>query len=538
MNSNFNTNPIFRTNSQITTNSLIPISLKSLFKLMLIIFLTVTLFAIRFSMYQKSVHPTGLDGYYYALQAKSFAETGSLENPDIKCAYYICGIFAKLTKDPIKAVKLWDAASSAFTSLGAFLVLFILTENFYYSLLAFLLVSVSPLFTLMGINYISNQTGLMFLFFFIAGILKTEKSSYKLIWISLSTLLFILTCLSHKVTLVFAIIFLLFFALTKLKKLITKIFRNKIVLISSASIIAITCIFLSLFFIRHLPRFQNAFSLPSLKLFNNNFLQNVFTEYGILELFFYYIAAYLILCLTIILFIISLQKKSETKNILQANKLIFLLSIPILYFPFWNLNRDMGTRLIQNSVTLSIPLLLYIIYYIPIKKIILNIFITISIITLFFVQFLTPNLYNPKKDPPFSIYQKVIEQIELPDDSLLIAHLGLNHVYTYYKNLRDCLNWNCDFEVKNNEIWRIAYGVNINRIKRIILENKEALIISNEEQLSEILENEIKKLPYDYILIKENLWNLYLQNEDKEISETLCNWFNPHEVRPGYIRRK
>ena len=51
---------------------------KIIYKTLTILILAVLLvltFKVRYQMYLKSNHPTGLDGYYYALQAKSFAET-------------------------------------------------------------------------------------------------------------------------------------------------------------------------------------------------------------------------------------------------------------------------------------------------------------------------------------------------------------------------------------------------------------------------------------------------------------------------------
>ena len=60
-----------------------------LFFTLLISFALVT--GVRFFMLQKSPEPNGLDGYFYALQAKSLVETGHLENPSFQCGYFLCG---------------------------------------------------------------------------------------------------------------------------------------------------------------------------------------------------------------------------------------------------------------------------------------------------------------------------------------------------------------------------------------------------------------------------------------------------------------
>ncbi|MBQ0003136.1 MAG: hypothetical protein KBT21_06330, partial [Treponema sp.] len=180
---------------------------------------------------------------------------------------------------------------------------------------------------------------------------------------------------------------------------------------------------------------------------------------------------------------------------------------------------------VQNSMIIAVPVLFYLVWNIFNSKIrkINSIFSTLIFVLLLFLFSRTPLLYNQKKDPPYDYYKKVIFNIELNDTSLLIAHLGLNHVYTYYKNLRDCLNWNCDFEVQDNDIWRLAYGANETRIKEI---------------LKEYDENHIQTIDLNYILIKEDLWQQYLLNEDAEIAETFNNFYNPYKTRPKYIRKK
>ncbi|HIW36909.1 MAG TPA: hypothetical protein IAA30_08025, partial [Candidatus Treponema faecavium] len=50
---------------------------------------TACVFAVRFAMLRKTPEPAGLDGYYYALQAKSLIERGALENPDYQTGYYL-----------------------------------------------------------------------------------------------------------------------------------------------------------------------------------------------------------------------------------------------------------------------------------------------------------------------------------------------------------------------------------------------------------------------------------------------------------------
>ena len=147
--------------------------------------------------------------------------------------------------------------------------------------------------------------------------------------------------------------------------------------------------------------------------------------------------------------------------------------------------------------------------------------------------------YFPKEDPPYSYYKKVASKIQLPSDTLLIAQLGLNHVYTYYNGLKDALNWLPDFEIAQEKIWRLAYGVNSSYLQTFFEEHALASE-SVDERLDEIPENYadlIEPIDSKYTLLCEDLWQFYLSHEEPEIAETYKNWYNPHEVRPSYIRK-
>ena len=200
-----------------------------------------------------------------------------------------------------------------------------------------------------------------------------------------------------------------------------------------------------------------------------------------------------------------------------------------MFFPFWNFNsgNEMGFRLYLSAMPFGITLIIFTIFT-SVKfenlsdrtKIIAS--CTTAILLISASIFLTPKIYNPRHDPPYKYYKSVVKNIELNDDSLLIAHLGLNHTYTYYKNLRWSLNYIPDFPVKGG-IWRLAYGASRTRIE-------EVLQVENSADITEI--------NTEYILIKENLWQQYLEKEEKEISDSFKNWYNPHMIRPSFIRRK
>ena len=495
-----------------------------LFFTLLISFALVT--GVRFFMLQKSPEPNGLDGYFYALQAKSLVETGHLENPSFQCGYFLCGACSFIFRNPILGVKVWSALSSAGISLAIFLLLYSLTGKTILSLFGFFLASASPTISLMGINYINNQTGILFLILYAASLSelskilpeKNCKPASKIFLCALTLCLFVLSALSHKLTLVFSFVLSLVVLLPIFFRILKK-YRalNLIVWLCGILIFLAGGFFAFKFFRLHSPRFANAFALPSLPALSHKSMQNAL-GLGTVEMSVYapllYLAAICVL-------------------ILKGPKRHLLLLVPAIYFPFWNLESDMGLRLWMTAVPLGIPLLLYFFSSIlpadgKLSKKIFPAVLCVLNFLLAIATFFTPRFYDPKTDPPYSYYKKVVRDIDLEKDSLLIAHLGLNHVYTYEKDLKDCLNWLPNFDVAKEKLWRLAYGVSERRI-RDVLESCNAM--------PETAKGFIRGIDQNYVLLREDLWQEYLSHEESDIAEALCNWYNPHEVRPDYIRK-
>ena len=127
----------------------------------------------------------------------------------------------------------------------------------------------------------------------------------------------------------------------------------------------------------------------------------------------------------------------------------------------------------------------------------------------------------------------------------MIAHLGLNHVYTYYNNLRDCMNWLPNYDIDEDKIWRLAYGADAGRIVEVLVADYVKNLPEEDMDRSDLLGDveserlfkEITQVDNNYVLLQESIWQKYLSYEDPEIAETFNNWYNPSEVRPEYIRR-
>ncbi|MCR5288456.1 MAG: hypothetical protein K6E51_00530 [Treponema sp.] len=482
-----------------------------------IVFLLASVFFVRLSMLHKSHEPNGLDGYFYALQARSFIETGHLENPSHEPGYYLCGICSFFTDTPINGVKFWSALSATLTCLAVFLLLFALTKHFLASTLGFLLTASSPTFASMSINFINNQTGICFLLLYVFFLIKLLQSfSFKHLLPAVTFLA--LSMISHKVTLLYAVAVTCIVLLPYIKQTFVSFYQKcntwntlyKVFILLAITIIFITgCIITYLFFARHSPRFVHAFALPSLPFIHHKRLSMSVTTFGTYEITFYFVILYILGCITFA------KKLHRTLALL----------IPALFFPMLNLDSDMGVRLFMNAVPLCIPLFvfeLYLVFSSIITKkgsIACGIF---ACLLLYVGLFLTPHVYNPKKDPPYSYYRQIVSKVTLADDTLLIAHLGLNHVYTYYNGLKDALNWLPDFAIPVEKTWRLCYGANENRI-RDMLQKTDTDLISTIDR--------------NYILLREDLWQQYLAIEDTDIAETYKNWYNPYQVRPAYIRK-
>lgn len=486
------------------------------FSIIFVILYSFIIFGVRLMMLLKSDFPTGLDGFFYALQAKSLVVNGALENPDHEIGYFLCGFWAKIFNNVFLGVKIQAALSSTLISVLIFILLKIISqEKNIIPILGLLISSVSVGITLFNINYINNQTGLVFFLSYCTALIYLLQNAgrfskiKKNLLLFLCTILLVLSGLSHLVSAAYAFIFTAIILIRKLK------IRNQIILLTLACLCAV------LLFFNQLPRFQSVFSLtPVLPCFSP-VLMNLAGKAMCIEMSVYFVLTWFLG----LFFFINKHKDQNCKK-----DFAFLLLIPVMFFPFWKLDElDMGYRMLLNAIPVSIPFNLYIISKIfdfskikESKYVTLVLFITIFTTGLFF----TPKLYNPKKDPPWKYYKSVVEKIDLPDDSLLIAHLPINHVYTYYCNLRDGLNYEADFFVSEGKTWRLAYGTNASYLQQFFGEFEE-------EELNQL----IMQLNGEYVLIREDLWQRYLKYEEDDIVDSLMNFYNPHTLRPEFIRK-
>jgi hypothetical protein len=113
----------------------------------------------RYALLAESPTPTGVDGYYYALQLRSIFEHGTLAYRDFPLAFYLMAPFALLT-DPIVGAKLASAILGALAILPAYAIAYRLGRSRMAGLLAAVLVGTSAGGSYLATEFVKNGIGI------------------------------------------------------------------------------------------------------------------------------------------------------------------------------------------------------------------------------------------------------------------------------------------------------------------------------------------------------------------------------------------
>ena len=133
-------------------------------------------------------------------------------------------------------------------------------------------------------------------------------------------------------------------------------------------------------------------------------------------------------------------------------------------------------------------------------------------------------VYQLDRAPNVRLWARISQQVQLPEGCLLIAHAGLNHYYTFTHGLAPAINWLPEFPVAPDRLWRLAHGVDLPEIQALLPESRDG--------------SQMRALNGPYILIREDLWELFLQRCDPQKRESLQDWFNPWQLRPQFLLEK
>jgi hypothetical protein len=463
-----------------------------LFSIALMILIT------RLIMLFRSPEPNGLDGAFYAMEFRSIMERGYLENRDWSPIFSIGGFISLIFGNALWGVKITSAFLSAGLSLGVFSFLHAMNrQNKTRALFGAVLVGISPSLAYMSVNYLNNSGGLMFaLFSCSTGLGLLHRFTWKKL--IAFVLLTILSLLSHRVSAVYLFVILGFSALTRVWSVNNRLVRwflpgGALLFFFLASLTLNPA---------DIQRFSGAFSFSPILPILSVPMRKILPHAVLWEMSLYF-------CLAYGLLFYGIFKNRRTLKV--------YLFVPFFFFPFWDLSTlNMGYRLWLSSIPAGIIFLCSAPFFPGERKGYGKLLLCLP------VFLLTIPVYQPPKDPPYQKYREVVQSLELDEDSLLIAHLGLNHIYTYEKGFKDALNYLPDFPVPEEKLWRLAYYAPQLTLSRLFPEN--------------MARGEIQFLPYDYTLIREDLWQKYLHWEDEEIITSLTNWYNPDKTRPDFIR--
>jgi hypothetical protein len=451
----------------------------------------------------RSPWPNGLDGGFYAMEFRSVMERGHLENTDYSPLFWIGGALSRLLGNAVWGVKVLSALLSGFLVLGIFSLIRAAGEEKEGSAcLGAALAGISPTLAVLSINYLNNLEGLVFgLFACALGLSAVRQFSWRKGMGAL--VLGAAAVLSHRIAAVYLLGGIGVYALRHFRIRERGGRKRPAFFLLLGGGIFIACVVT--FKAADWERFAGTFSLtPVLPILSAPWRRQL-PDAALWEMSFYF-------CLSYALLFHSLFRNRKPA--------VYYLAVPLFFFPFWDLSvLDMGYRLFLSSIPGGILFICLHPSIAPIRMTEKRQFLFWFSIPLFF---LTIFVYQPEQDPPYGKYLRVIDTVDLGEDSLLIAHLGLNHLYTYEKGFRDALNYVPDFPIPKESLWRLAYGIPTSTFLRMFPQSES--------------EGLFRKLPYSYVLIREDVWQEYLRREDEKIVKTLMNWYNPYKERPAFIR--
>ncbi|CAN5907019.1 hypothetical protein BH11MYX2_BH11MYX2_35550 [soil metagenome] len=113
----------------------------------------------RYAVLAESPTPTGIDGYYYALQLRSIVEHGSLAYRDFPLAFYLMAPFALIT-DAIVGAKLASAILGALAVVPSYAIAARLGRSRLAGLLAAILVGTSAGGSYLAMEFVKNGIGI------------------------------------------------------------------------------------------------------------------------------------------------------------------------------------------------------------------------------------------------------------------------------------------------------------------------------------------------------------------------------------------
>ncbi|MBN1498937.1 MAG: hypothetical protein JW982_02170 [Spirochaetes bacterium] len=515
----------------------------------------------------------GWDAYFYLVQVKSLAETGTMHSPDISPVYaFILGFYFTV-RDYVLAYKTASAVIGGLFSLSLyFLAQSLLKYSFpekkrihvlavSITVLAFSVFSLSLIFV--NSQFPKNMLGFMFFNFFLVFFFKaipqfkTGKFKSCMANILLCLLFGCAAFITHRFSAGLSVMVLLYAAAVYLlknrtfsriagRKIIIKIpgtkeFHASLLFLFFMSLTAGLAGFSILsfyspgvFHITDLSRFRNVFQ-PAFQItplgFMNILGSGKFPFIWKLELTAVYFLLFVILAafITVMIFrTASAFRRNEAacKNFNPAALSGLLMFFILFVFPFFKMDAmGPGYRFYAAFLVFSPLLFVFIPGRILKSRLIFILPVSFTLLSFFSAAEFDFSSFNP----PYEYYEKITlkseEILGNRDCELVVAHKALAEIYTFTSGT-DALPWKPEARFDTEKVWRICYGAD----DKMISFYTDAHI-----------GGEIMPLDGKYSIVREDVWRKFLEvlkydRPDEYLS--LQNWMNPYEVRPDFITKK
>ena len=469
-------------------------------------------FGIRLWMLTQTSVATGTDGYYFAEQARFFAEHGRFRSFENSIVVVFFGVIQRLGVDPVLAVK-WGVSLLVGAAAPAGFIYAVSTSGrLYHGLLLGLFLAVSPSLSYLCAHFPKTAGSLVFLFLALAALersfqSKTRERSWT--WLIVSVLLLLALASSHKLVFLIGVwvsvgIFLDHW--TTLPPIRWRSWGLGIAVGLVGLVLAMKAVIPS-----DLDRLWPAFTWPQgwpLKILGEKvFLHSAIQAEVIMAL------------LALAPGIVFLRSKTSGR----FQTLSWLLLIPLLFNPFLDFHvLDLGYRLM---LVVFLPgIALWSRWAGSDRR---GFAMGMVACGLFFI--FSGRVYVPTLDEEnVETYQKLIERMPKNDFPLVICHLGLNYYYTWATG-KDTLAFVPDDRVYPPEAtWRISWGVSRDAYDGV-------LSSIGDDRLSEV-----RMLTTDYALIREDIWRMARARVPPGtfLESLMTSWRNPHAARARFIVKR
>ncbi len=467
-----------------------------------------------------STHAFGADGYYYAAQMKHLHERGSFFAPDYSLVLpYLLG-FSFFTNDYVFSNKIAVAVLSAALAWPAYLT----GRNFGRHaatgavLAAFVCGNSFAIY--FAFEFIKNLAGIFWFLFSLAMLPRlmhadvhraspfaTAVAVVERAWPA--TVFALLSLITHKLTGGLALILL---AVTGLYALRRDVRLLATALIGGALLLgALLFVVPGVLSVADFARFQGVFASPQFAPWSFIDLmhppQPQYTEallFGVLPI----VAS----CFAVL----AAYRRRARPDVLVL--LVFVL-YGLVIFPFLRFDR------------LDLAFRLYLLIFVPAGLGLALVLreldagsrfgggtLAVMVLALLGFQVYARASFQHPSNIRYDVYARFVDDLNLPDDSILIAHQGLDNFY-YYRTGKDAFRFAPERGHTERPLFRLAHGVPRRVFERFLGRA------------------DVRYLPAFYALLKEEDWQRLLKALPPNVSAAyLRNWRNVSQVRPVFLR--